>query len=78
MAVQITIRNVPTAVRNELAARAALEGRSMQEYLRGELKRLARSPAVGRWLEEVRKRKEASATHLSAQAILNHRDEDRR
>ncbi|RLB54082.1 MAG: hypothetical protein DRI90_20590 [Deltaproteobacteria bacterium] len=77
MPVQITIRNVPTAVRNELAARAALEGRSMQEYLRGELERLAKSPPVGRWLAEVRKRKEASATHVSARAILNLRDEDR-
>ena len=38
----ITIRNVPTCTRNELAARAALAGRSLQEHLR-----LALDPSVG-------------------------------
>ena len=78
MPVNITIRNVPTEVRNELAARAALQGRSMQEYLQGELIRLAERPPIERWLEEVRKRKAASESRVSARAILNHRDEDRR
>lgn len=41
MPIQITIRNVPEEVRNELAASAALEHKSMQEFLRGELVRLA-------------------------------------
>jgi plasmid stability protein len=41
MAVQITIRDVPEQVRDELAARAALKGQSMQEFLRAELARLA-------------------------------------
>jgi len=41
MPIQITIRNVPEKVRDELAARAALQGKSMQEYLRSELERLA-------------------------------------
>jgi plasmid stability protein len=36
MSVQITIRDVPDAVKDELAARAALQGKSMQEYLRAE------------------------------------------
>lgn len=35
MAVQITIRDVPDKVRDELAARAARQGKSMQEFLRG-------------------------------------------
>lgn len=78
MAVQITIRNVPTEVRNELAARAALQGKSMQEYLRGELERLAQSPPIGLWLTEVRKRKSSSAHEVGARSILSHRDEDRR
>ena len=34
MAVQITIRDVPDKVRDELAARAARQGKSMQEFLR--------------------------------------------
>ena len=38
MGVQITIRDVPVAVRDELAARAARERKSMQEYLKQRLK----------------------------------------
>jgi plasmid stability protein len=44
MPVSITIRNVPDETRNELAARAARSGRSLQEYLRAELERLASKP----------------------------------
>ena len=40
----ITIRNVPDEAVRELASRAARDGRSMQEYLRGELVRLASRP----------------------------------
>jgi len=40
LTIQITIRDVPESVRDELAARAALQGRSMQEFLRIELERL--------------------------------------
>ena len=54
MSVQITIRDVPDAVRDELAARAALQGKSMQEYLRAELERLAARPPVERVLERIR------------------------
>ena len=40
----ITIRDVPEETRNELAARAARSGRSLQEYLRRELIALAERP----------------------------------
>ncbi len=65
MAIQITIRDVPEKVRDELAARAALQGKSMQEYLRAELERLAERPSIDAWLEQVRKRKRASQTRVS-------------
>jgi antitoxin FitA len=78
MAVQITIRDVPEKVRDELAARAALQGKSMQEYLRAELERLAARPSVEAWLEQVRKRKRAAQTRVSAAQILKARDADRR
>ena len=78
MAVQITIRDVPEAVRDELAARAARERKSMQEYLREELERLAARPSVHAWIEQVRQRKRASARHVAARKILAHRDADRR
>ena len=78
MAVQITIRDVPEKVRDELAARAALQGKSMQEYLRMELERMAARPSVEAWLEQVRKRVRASKTRVSTAAILKARDADRR
>ena len=78
MAVQITIRDVPEQVRDELAARAALQGKSMQEYLRMELERMAARPSVEAWLEQVRKRKRASQTRVSAAQILRARKADRR
>ena len=78
MAIQITIRDVPEKVRDELASRAALQGKSMQEYLRAELERIASRPAVDSWLEQVRKRKRAANNRISASQIVQHRDADRR
>ena len=78
MPVQITVRDVPEKVRDELAARAALQGKSMQEYLRIELERLAARPSVDAWLQQVRKRKRASQTVVSAMQIVKQRDADRR
>ncbi len=78
MGVQITIRDVPDAVKDELAARAALQGKSMQEYLRAELERLAARPPVEKVLERIRKRKATAGTRLSPGEILALRDADRR
>ena len=78
MAVQITIRDVPEKVRNELAGRAASQGKSMQEFLRAELERLAARPSIEMWLEQTRSRKQAARTRISAAQILKYRDADRR
>ena len=78
MPVKITIRDVPEDVRNELAARAALRGKSMQEFLRGELERIASRPSIDDWLQEVRRRKAAAETRIPAASILRARDADRR
>ncbi len=78
MAVQITIRNVPDQVRDALAARAASEHKSMQEYLRGALERLAERPSAAQWLERVRRRKAEQGTRVDPATILHHRDMDRR
>ena len=77
MPVQITIRGVPEEVRDELAARAALQRQSMQEYLRCELERLASRPSIGSWLEGVRQRKAAAGTRVRPASILRARDADR-
>lgn len=78
VAIQISIRDVPEKVRDELAARAALQGKSMQEFLRAELERLAARPSVDAWLQQVRKRKRATRTRVSSKQILENRDADRR
>ncbi len=78
MNVQITIRDVPGTVRDELAARAALQGKSMQEFLRAELERLAARPPVEKVLERIRERKAMAGTRLSSEEILVQRDADRR
>ena len=78
MPIQITIRDVPEKVRDELAARAALQGKSMQEFLRGELERLAARPSLDVWLQHVRRRKRAAQTRVSPKQILGNRNADRR
>ncbi len=78
MSVQITIRDVSEKVRDELAARAALQGKSMQEFLHAELRRMVARPSIDSWLQQVRKRKQATQNRVSAEQILKARDSDRR
>ena len=77
MPVQITIRDVPEEIRDQLAARAALQRQSMQEFLRGELERIASRPALGVWLQGVRERKAVAETRVQPYRILDARDSDR-
>jgi plasmid stability protein len=77
MTTSITIRDVPDETRDELAARAAVTGRSLQEYLRSRLVELARQPDAETLVERIRARKSATGSTLSAQRILSHLDEDR-
>lgn len=75
--VQITIRNVPPEVRDELALQAAQKRQSMQEFLLAELERIASQPSIDQWLREVRERKAAMTSNVSREAILEARDADR-
>lgn len=74
----VTIRDVPASTRDELAARAARSGRSLQEYLRGELIQLADRPDTATVLDRIRRRKAQTGSELSAQDVLELRDLDRR
>ena len=65
MPVQITIKGVPEKVCDEL------QRQSMQEFLRGELKRIASRPSVGEWLQGVSDRKEAAGTRVPPSSILH-------
>ena len=75
--VRITRRDVPEAVRDALALRAARQRQSMQGFLRGELERIASRPSAAEWLERVRERKAAVGTRVSVASILRARDADR-
>jgi plasmid stability protein len=78
MAVAITVRNVPDEVRDELAARAARAGKSLQEYLRGMLIDTASRPSLEDVIARARARVAATGARISADEILAARDADRR
>lgn len=76
--VAVTIRDVPDGVRDELAARAARSGKSLQEYLRGLLLEVAEKPALDDVLSRARARVAATGTRIDPAATLAARDADRR
>ncbi len=78
VSVAITVRNVPDGVRDELAARAARAGMSLQEYLRAMLVEAAARPPVGDVIARARARVNATGARVDAAAILAARDGDRR
>jgi hypothetical protein len=74
----ITIRDVPPQTRDELASRAALAGRSLQEYLRLLLIELARQPDVATVVEHMQARRSHVGPGLSSRQILGYLDAERR
>lgn len=78
MSVAITIRDVPDEVRDELAARAARSGRSLQEYVRAMLVERAAHPPVDDVIARARARVAVTGVRLDGAAILMARDADRR
>lgn len=78
MSVAITVRDVPDAVRDELAARAARAGKSLQEYVRAMLVDAASRPPVADVIARARARVDATGAQVDAESILAARDADRR
>lgn len=76
--VAITVRNVPDATRDELAARAARAGQSLQEYLRQLLVSTAAKPSVNDVIARARARVEATGTRIDVEEILDAVHEGRR
>ena len=74
----MTIRDVPEGVRDELAARAARGGQSLQEYLRTLLVNVAEKPTVGEVLARARARVEAHARRLDPAATIAAKDAERK
>ena len=78
MPVSMTIRDVPDETRDELAARAARAGQSLQEYVRAQLNALVATPDPAQFWDRVRHRLRVTGTHVSTADILAARDADRR
>lgn len=78
MSVAITVRGVPNEVRDEMAARAARAGKSLQEYLRSLLIDAAEHPPVDDVIARARRRVSLTGSVVSAESILAARDDDRR
>lgn len=76
--VAITIRDVPGPVRDELAARAARSGQSLQEYLRGLLVSTVDKPLASDVIARARARVSITGSQVGAAEILTARDADRR
>ena len=74
----ITVRDIPAEACDELSARAAATGRSLQAYLRLRLIELARRPDPEVVLRRIAERKARTGSRLPAASILRHRDADRR
>jgi plasmid stability protein len=78
MSVAITVRDVPEETRDELAARAARAGQSLQEYVRSMLVDATARPSVNDVIARARARIAATDPRVDAGSILAARDADRR
>lgn len=78
MSVAITVRDVPDAVRDELASRAARAGKSLQEYVRGLLVDSAARPTADDVIARARARVAATGSRADAASILADLQADRR
>lgn len=74
----VTIRDVPDEVRDQLAARAASRGQSLQEYLRLLLVSVVEKPTVEEVLARARARVAATGVRLSSDSIVRATDAERR
>ncbi len=73
----ITIRDVPNETRDQLAERAAESGRSLQQYLRAELIRLAERPDNLAIVTRAQARVRQTGDGLTGEQILELLDADR-
>lgn len=72
----ITIRQVPEETHAALVARAAGSGKSLQEYLSAELRRLAARPTVDEWVDTALRRSD-QYPRLETRSLIADLDADR-
>lgn len=73
-----TIRNVPLRLRDKLAARAAAQGQSLQDYLLQLLSEHGARPTASDLAQRIRAQKAAMSSTVTTTAILRALDEGRR
>lgn len=77
MTVQITIRNVPEEMRDELALRAAQNRQSMQAFILSELERTLSRPSNEELMKRVSERVATSGSRIGSDKIVQMIREDR-
>ena len=58
----VQIRNLPDELHRRLKVRAAAQGKSLSDYLREEMQRLARLPTRDEWMARVKQRSPVNMT----------------
>jgi len=74
----MTIRHVPEEWRAELAARAARQRQSLQEFMLGQIGNIVAHPPLDEVIERARARVRATGVRLTVEDVLDARDADRR
>lgn len=70
----VQVRNVPDDLHRRLKARAALEGRSLSDYVLAELRRSLDRPTRAELVDRVRARTSASTGESATEAVRAERD----
>lgn len=74
MSKMIQIRNVPDAIHRRLKARAAMEGKSLSDYLLSEIREIAEQPSIAELRERIKRREPVSVGVSIADLIREERE----
>ena len=74
MPVMIQIRNMPEALHRRLKARAALVGKSLSDYLLGEIREVADRPTIEELRARLQRRSGFTPSIPAAEAVRAERD----
>ena len=72
----LQVRNVPDDVHRTLKARAAQEGRTLSEYVRDELQRMAARPTMAELIARIESREPVELSEPIADIVRKMRDDD--
>ena len=74
MSKMVQVRNVPDRMHSILRERAAREGLSLSDYIKGELQRITEKPSMKEWLDFTAQAKPIVTKHTAAEIIRELRD----